>query len=250
MDVWLMAADGAAPTQVTFSGGTQARWSADGTSLTFVRGRALLQRRVDGTGAERTMFVSPQLASLGDWSADGRLYVVREVPTVGGSGIGTLWLVPATPGATATPLSNPETRGFNGRFSPDGKWVAYNSDDSGITEVYVQRIPSDGVKWKISQNGGVRPRWRRDGKEIFFIETGNVNGAGRLMAAPVELGTSVRVSASQPIVEVPFVPANANNYPYSVSADGQRILVIQSADDADRLAMTIVLNWTALLRKN
>ena len=244
--------------QFTYTGGRQARWSADGKIITFQRGNAIIQKQVDGSGTDRTVFeapsdrapAEPRLATVDDWSRDGRMYAVRQLAPVGGSGFGTLWLLAATPGSKPIPLSAPETRGYNGRFSPDGRWIAYNADDSGITEVYVQRVPSDGAKWKISQNGGARPRWRRDGREIFFVETGNVNGAGRLMAVPIELGAALRAGMPQPIVDVPFVPTTANGYPYALSPDGQRVLQIQPAEDPNRSAFTVVMNWTAQLRKN
>jgi hypothetical protein len=85
---------------------------------------------------------------------------------------------------------------------------------------------------------------------MFFVASGNVNGAGRLMAVPVDLASTVRTGVPQRLVAAPFVPSLANDYPYAVSPDGQRVLVIQPADDPNRSAISIVLNWTADLRTN
>jgi hypothetical protein len=109
--------------------------------------------------------------------------------------------------------------------------------------VYVQPFPFTGAKWAISRNGGVRPRWRRDGKEIFYV-----TAESRLAAAPIVAGEALQVGESSELFDVTFVPAGANPYPYAVSADGQRFLVITPEETAAANAITVILNWDGALR--
>jgi serine/threonine protein kinase len=248
-NLWLSDVDGESFSQFTFSGARLPRWSSDGKALTFEHRQQIVRKRVDGTRAEDVLFEGgdPPETAFCDWSPDGRTLVFRSVPRVRGSEAGSLWVVPASSDIKPTEIPQTASRGLNGRFSPDGKWLAYNSSDSGIMEVYVQPFPSTGAKWKISQNGGIRPLWRRDGKELFFVASGNVNGVGVLTAVPIETTTTIRIGAPRAIVDAPFVPSTANVYPYAVSTDGQRILLVEPMDDQNS-AITVALNWTAALK--
>ena len=122
-------------------------------------------------------------------------------------------------------------------FAPDGKWIAYTSDESGGKEIYVQRFPSDGAKWHVSSKGGDLSRWRKDAKELFYISPG-----GTL--------TSVAVSADGGVLRfgtpAPLFTIRGN---YDVSADGQRFLVLTPVDEREASPMTVVSNWQALLNK-
>ena len=136
-----------------------------------------------------------------------------------------------------------EMRGANGRFSPDGRWLAYESIESGRIEVYVQPVPATGAKWLISRNGGVRPRWRRDGKELFYI-----TAESKLAAVPIVAGETFQAGDPSELFDVSFSPAGVNPYPYAVSADGQRFLVITPEESASSAAISVVLNWASALR--
>jgi hypothetical protein len=129
-----------------------------------------------------------------------------------------------------------------GKFSPDGRWVAYNSDESNpLFEVYVAPFPGPGPKRQISAGGGLNPRWRADGKEIFYATPG-----GALMAAEVSAkGTSIEVGAVRPL----SIRVDPNYYSYDVSADGQRFLVAVPVEQKSSASLTLVENWTELLRK-
>jgi hypothetical protein len=118
------------------------------------------------------------------------------------------------------PYLNTQFNELNGRFSPDGKWMAYDSDESGQTQVFVQAVPPNGSKWQISNAGGYQPAWRRDGKELFYISTGD-----KLMAAPVKLGSTVAPGTPDPLFDVaPFKQVTVG-VSYGVSRDGQRFLI-------------------------
>jgi Tol biopolymer transport system component len=128
------------------------------------------------------------------------------------------------------------------RFSPDGKWLAYFSLESGRPEVYVVPFPGPGGKWQVSTGGGTWPRWRRDGKEIFYLSPDN-----KVMAAEVRAsGTSFEIGAAQPLFETR--PYRSGGAAFDVSADGQRF-IIEYAGEQPTAAITLVVNWDAELKK-
>jgi Tol biopolymer transport system component len=248
-NIWLVDPDTGLETQFTFDGASHPIWSPDGRFVTFNRNRAVFRKPVDGTAAEEQVYRESDGGVFGpvaDWLPDGRAFVMRDVPEGTGSATGRLVLV--TPGSATKPAAIAGTQ-FNGRVSPDGKWLAYSADENGVEEVYVQPFPATGAKWLVSRGGGVRPRWRRDGRELFFIASSAVNGAGHLMAVPVDAQPQFRVGTPRPLLDAPFVPGSANEYTYSVSPDGQRILVIEPTADAKRAPFTFVINWTAALQR-
>ena len=126
------------------------------------------------------------------------------------------------------------------RFSSDGKWVAYVSNESGRDEVYVQSFPASGGKWQVSTNGGFTPRWRGDGKELFYIAPDR-----KIMSVEVKAGATIfEVSSPRGLFEAPVdAPAGTNRY--DISPDGQRFLVNAPAENTSSSSMTVVLNWLA-----
>jgi Tol biopolymer transport system component len=133
-----------------------------------------------------------------------------------------------------------------GRFSPNGRWMAYASDESGRFEVYVRPFPAADGQWPVSLAGGMQPEWRRDGKELYFI-----SADGRMMAVAVTTdGATFTADVPHPLFEV-MVPEARAPYPsdYAVTADGQRFLVNTVVDQPSRPALTVILNWTAELKR-
>lgn len=130
-----------------------------------------------------------------------------------------------------------------GSFSPDGRWIAYASNESGRNEVYVAAFPGPGGKWQVSTAGSNYHRWRRDGKEIFYLSIDN-----RIMAATVnDQGALFEVGDVRPLFTI---PVTAGRFPYDVSADGQRFLVNTFADQTlTPEPMTVVVNWPAELKR-
>jgi len=125
------------------------------------------------------------------------------------------------------------------RFAPDGKWVAYASNATGRSEICVAPFPGPGGTWQVSREGGTSPRWRRDGKEIFYVSADQ-----RLMAVDVRTGTAV-----EPGIPVPlFSPRFVYHGFYDVSADGQRFLVNTELPE-EPSPLTLVVNWTAGLAR-
>jgi hypothetical protein len=131
-----------------------------------------------------------------------------------------------------------------GRVSPDGQWIAYTSDETGRPEVYVQSFPTPGGKWPISTSGGADPRWRRDGKELFFISSDR-----KLMAVDIQAESTFQAGLPRPLFDVRVSGLTDVRTHYAVAADGRRFLV-NTIDETDVAApITVVLNWTARLKQ-
>jgi dipeptidyl aminopeptidase/acylaminoacyl peptidase len=130
-------------------------------------------------------------------------------------------------------------------FSPDGRWLAYASDESGRTEIYVQPYPGPGAKWQISTEGGTEPQWNRNGRELFY-RSGN-----RMMA--VDVGTTPTLAVSKPkqIFEGEYEPTLVSAANYDVSPDGQRFLMLKAArvQDEAPTQISVVLNWFEELKR-
>ena len=158
-----------------------------------------------------------------------------------------LWILPMegapAGGQKPVPFAPSEFNSSWGQFSPDGRWIAYASDESHRNEIYVAPFPGPGAKKQISTAGGDQPVWRNDGKEIFYI------GADRrLMAAEViSKGDVLELGAVRPLVSL--IGAYYPGHTYDVSADGQRFLVRTGVQPANPEALTVVRNWTAELKK-
>jgi hypothetical protein len=131
-----------------------------------------------------------------------------------------------------------------GTLSPDGRWLAYTSDVSGQIEVYVQSFPGGGGKRQVSTGGGHRPRWRRDGRELFYYA-----GNGKLMSAPVKSGESFEVGAPTLLFEFRPGPVELSIAPYAVTADGKRFLINAVVETESNAPLTVVVNWAAGVKK-
>jgi hypothetical protein len=140
------------------------------------------------------------------------------------------------------------------QISPDGKWIAFNSTETGQRQIYVKPFPSGSGKWQASTTGGIFPRWRRDGRELFYMENAD---AGRMMAVGVRTDRdSIEFTPPRALFDSGFVniPHPTNFQTYDVSSDGQRFLIPRPAgamvtDPANDTPITIVLNWTAMLAR-
>ena len=139
------------------------------------------------------------------------------------------------------PFLQTEFNETSAQFSPDGKWLAYASDESGRFEIYAAPFPEPGGKFQISSSGGIHPRWRRDGREIFYVALDR-----KLMAAEVETSPAFRVGAAHALF--PTRPRAIGSI-YDVSSDGQKFLVANLTSEEASQPITLVLNWTAELKK-
>jgi len=181
------------------------------------------------------------------WSADGR-FIVYESP---GKTSLDMWVLPLAGDRKPIPfLTTPATEG-QGELSPDGRWMAYTSTESGNYDIYVQPFPATGGKWLVSTGGGVEPHWRRDGKELYYVSV----APQKLMAVDVKTqGATFDASVPHALFDVsgssatPPGPENSSGS-YAPSADGQKFLAAIRPNAEVSNPLTIVLNWTAGLKK-
>jgi WD40-like Beta Propeller Repeat len=173
----------------------------------------------------------------------GRDVAVKVLP----SAFSDLWVLPLTGDRRPMPFLQTQFEERQGQFSPNGRRVAYISDESGRYEVYVQSFPALGGKWQISTDGGTEPSWRRDGKELFYLAAD-----GKLMVVEVK-ANSTFASVPRALFVAPSVgldPGARLLSTYSVTADGQRFLFNSSLKESTSTPITVVFNWTAELPKN
>jgi hypothetical protein len=151
-----------------------------------------------------------------------------------------MWLLSVTDGKTESLLRTPASE-RDTAFSPDGRWVAYLSAESGSPEVYVRAYPGPGGKWQISTGGGSQPRWRRDGRELIYLATGF-----RLTAVPVRTGVAFEKDVPQELF--PVASRRTNIPQYDVFPDGRSFIVNTVVTEKFSTPLTLVQNWTAMLK--
>jgi Tol biopolymer transport system component len=247
-DIWIYDATRGLATRFTYSSAAERFpvWSPDGRSIAYSSNAKgpfdLYRKAADGTGGEELLYADGANKFVTSWSADGKFLLYFRVDPKTGQDI---WVLPvgrpSEPSAPSKPfpwLATPFHEGF-AKFSPDGQWVAYQSDESGQYEIYVAPFPGPGRKRQISTGGGAFGRWRADGKEIFYVN-------GMLMATQISIkGGSIEVGAVRSLgIAVPTPPCR-----YDASADGQRFLVASPREQKPAMNLTLVENWTTLLKK-
>ena len=220
-------------------------WSPDGSRIAFGQHsrRKIMSIPADGSSPAEEIGSSEFDTTPSSWSPDGKtLFVVEENPT-SLDNIKTLDL--DGEGKLEMFITTEHDEG-NAAISPDGRWVAYDSKESGLQEVYVRPFPGPGGKWMISSDGGTEPVWSPDGKELFY-RSGN-----RMMAVDVEGGEAFRASRPRVLFEGNYefslVDTGRN---YDISTDGKRFLMIKPANEQQPAAPTIhlVINWFEELRR-
>jgi serine/threonine protein kinase len=245
-DVWVLDAARGGATRFTFdlAQDLSPAWSADGSTIVFGSDRraagAFDIYRKDGNGsADEELLIASGRPDA--WSPDGQylLYTVNDPKTRA-----DLWILPGSGDRKPRPYLQTRFDERQGRFSPDGRWIAYTSDESGQYQVYVQSFPAGGGKFPVSTSGGVQPRWRHDGREIFYIAAD-----GNLMAADVKLTPKLEIGVPKALFD-PHIQGGGSQFTYfryDVSPDGQRFLVnsVPPSDEAGTGAITVVLNWQA-----
>jgi len=216
-------------------------WSPDGAQIAFQSNRTgvsdLYVKAASGAGGDQVLLSTPQDKAPSDWSRDGRFLLYRNTDPKTGY---DLWALSMTGDRKAFPVVQTEFEERDGQFSPDGEWLAYQSNESGRFEIYVQPFPGPGGKWQVSSNGGAQVRWRPDAKELFYIGLD-----GRLMAVPIRFaGGEPEIGTPAPLFTTRLGGAvqGIAKQQYIVSADGQRFLVNTVADEAAS-PITVILNW-------
>jgi Tol biopolymer transport system component len=242
LDLWVVDLAQNREQRLTFSGRSSqnAAFSPDGTEVVFATGRTdalqLVVKRTDGTGAEESLGVR---GSSPDWSPDGR-HVLYQL---GDAALNfDLWVVPRHGDRTPIAVAATAHGERQGRFSPDGRWIAYDSTESGRREIWLQPFPPNGSKWQVSTTGGTSVAWRRDGRELFYIAAD-----GAMMAVPVDARTAPTWGTPRALFTTMF--AGGNYGEFAAAPDGQRFLVPIPPGIEDETPITVVVNWIAALAR-
>lgn len=215
-------------------------WSPDGSRVAFRSNRRegnfdLYQKLASGAGQDELLLKSDLEKRPTSWSSDGRFIAYYQIDPKTKEDV---WVLPLFGGQKPFPLVQTEFNEVSARLSPDLKWIAYTSNESGKPEIYVQPFPAGGGRWQVSKDGGTTSRWRRDGKEIFYI------GGGKVMAVAVKGSATFEVGTPQPLFD------SGNLSPiYAVTGDGQRFLFSTPVEEAQSAQITVVLNWTAEVKR-
>ncbi len=214
-------------------------WSPDGRTIVYLRESSLWQKASSGEGSEELLFKSVNTLFPEDWSADGKFIAY----TTNGPNTQTdIWVLPMSAASERKPFLflQSKFREEYAAFSPDGRWIAYQSDVTGVMEIYIRPFPGPGGSKQVSAAGGGLPRWRQDGKEIFFAGF-NTN----ILAADIKLSeTTVEIGAVRSLIQFNGVSEN-----FDVSSDGKKFLVVTRGENIGSSALTLVVNWPGEIGK-
>jgi serine/threonine protein kinase/WD40 repeat protein len=246
-DIWVIDPDRGTNTRFTFESSIETTpvWSPDGSRIAFSSDRNggvnnIYQKLSSGTGSDESVLASPNGKFLTCWSRDGRYLVYQDLdPTTGAD----IMVLPLFGDRKPIPFLHSTFNEGHGRLSPDSRWLAYSSDESGQFEVYVQAFPGPGGKWQISTRGGFQPMWRADGKELYYIATD-----GRLMESSVNAGDGFAAGVPTPLFNSHLSLSSAQSQ-YAPSADGQRFLLITQESGASLTPLAVVLDWNAEMKR-
>jgi len=249
LGLWRLDFARGVPSRLTFHPSHQMfpLWSPDGTRIAFSSLREpppqLYELSANGAGSEKVLLKTNFPKNPSGWSSDGRLLFYGTVhPQTGGD----IWALPLVGKLEPYPVVHTLADEHYGSPSPDGRWLAYISNETGRYEVYVEAFPATGFRRQVSTLGGFEPQWRLDGRELFY-------------RAPDETLMAVDVKRSQTTVEfsppkalfptrIKWMEIQAGAHHYAAAPDGQRFLMISATDEAQSSPITVMLNWTGALK--
>jgi dipeptidyl aminopeptidase/acylaminoacyl peptidase len=246
MDIWVYDADRHTWDRATFDSGDDIfpSWSPTGKRIVFGSNRKfgfmnLYSKVLDSApGSEELLLSTPQPKFAMDWSPDGQILLYSQLSTKGDLDI---WALPL--GGTRTPFEVVRTD-FNEQqpqFSPDGRWIAYQSDKTGRFEIYVQPFPGPGGTVAVSTDGGAQPRWNRDGKELFYVASDD-----RLMAVPIHTAQNANtldVGLALALFTTNVSAGDTHRQHYMVSPGGQSFVMNSVPEPTASTAINLILNW-------
>jgi Tol biopolymer transport system component len=242
-DIWVLDLTRGVSSRFTFDKADDLNpvWSPDGSRIAFTSDRKgrrdVYWKAAGGAGNDEPVLETEGAKALEDWSADGKLLLFnldnREIAAV-----------PANGDRKPFPVLRAPFVQVQGRLSPDGRWIAYASTESGRAEVFVQNFPPAGGKWQISTAGGTEPSWRRDGKELFFMA-----GTKLIVVDVKAAGSAFEAGIPKELFDVPVVTGETRRNRYVVTADGQRFLFVTTPRSFDTTPFIVVQNWQTVLKR-
>ena len=250
-DVWIMDSARNSESRFTFDPAFDFHpvWSADGKRILFSSNRTgafnLFEKEVTGRTPERQLSRTDQTQLAEDWSRDGRFALFLDQQA---NSAQDLWILPLQVPGKPFPFARTGSGKRNGQFSPNGHWIAYDSDETGSYQVYVQAFSGEerphGAKWQISISGGSQPRWRSDGREIFYIGTDR-----KLMSVEVsEPNSTFQAATPQTLFDAGVLAINDFSFVYDVAPDGKRFLLVTPANQDRAAPLSILTNFRAQLK--
>jgi Tol biopolymer transport system component len=249
-DLWLFEFARGLNSRFTFTASVETNpvWSPDGNRIAFASDRGgrfdLYEKSSNGAGEDELLFKSDQNKTPTSWSRDGRLLVYHSTDPKTKA---DLWAIPLEGDRKPIPVLRTEFNELFGSFSPDARWIAYVSDESGGVEVYVRPFspssaagtPTAAGKWQVSKGAAAaRPSWRGDGKELYYVAANR-----QVMAVDVTTSPTFKAGLPQLLFDIGANPFG------DVTPDGKRFLIAMPAVDNAQVAINVMLNWTAGLKK-
>ena len=245
--IWLYDLSRETLSRFTFEGSVHSRpvWTPDGKRIAFYSNKEgrlnLYWQLADGSGGLERLTTSEDINVPASWSPDGQLLAFHDANPTTGNDIWMLRISDRKP----QPFLRTTFNEADPRFSPDGHWIAYMSDESGRYEIYVQPYPGPGGKWQVSTEGGTEPAWNPNGRELFY------RSGDKMMA--VDITTQPSFSAGKPrmLFEGPYQPTPVTTPNFDVSPDGQRFLMLKPSGSAEAAPtqINVVLNWFEELKR-
>jgi Tol biopolymer transport system component len=220
-------------------------WSADGSSVVYSSTRndgwAIVRKAASGVGGEEVILQTPYATWVDDWSLDGKYLILEQFNPESGA---DLMLLPTSGDRTMVPFRQSPANESHSSFSPDGRYVAYVSDELGTPEVFVETNPSTGSKWQVSSGGGDMPAWRRDGRELYYVSANRM-----LNAVAIESLAPFRMGARQSLFRLAIgsLSATGTRTYFNATQDGKRFIVASLVGESASPGFQVVLNWTAIL---
>lgn len=242
VDIWIHKLDKSASTRFTFSEDfdDDPVWSPDGQRIVFASNGNLYEKPSNGAGRKQLFFQKPEDIVPNDWSSDS-LHIIYTYRT----GINrNLWFLPVTGERNPFPLSASKYTELHGQFSPDHRWIAYATNETGRYEIFVRNFPLAGGKWQISTDGGVMPRWTKDGTELVYLAPNGMIMSVKVDGSADIFASEVPKALFQTYIKFLTDPKHA----YDLTNDGNTFL-INHVENEKNMALTLIVNWPTELNQ-